>query len=93
MVWIVPILLAIFGAVVFEMEEDMLYVASGSPLTMIVLSAQGLLNEWMNSDEVDIVRRSYWIGFLFILSVTSYLGYRLYQLKAKTRAQIFGSSS
>jgi hypothetical protein len=31
MVWIVPILLAIFMAVVFELEESVLYIASGSP--------------------------------------------------------------
>ena len=93
MVWIVPILLAIFGAVVFELEEEMLYIASGSPLTMIVLSAQGLLNDWMNTEEVGYVRNSYWIGFVFILSVTAYLAYQLRHLKARTKAQIFGSPS
>lgn len=85
MVWIVPILLAIFGAVVFELEEEMLYIASGSPLTMIMLSAQGLLNDWMNAEEIDVVRNSYWIGFAFILSVTAYLTYQLRKLKANTR--------
>ncbi len=92
MVWIVPILLAIFGAVVLELEEEMLYIASGSPLTMIVLSAQGLLNDWMNADEIGIVRNAYWIGFLFITGVTAYLAYRLKSLKTRTHEQITSST-
>lgn len=92
MVWIVPILLAIFMAVVFELEENVLYIASGSPLTMVVLSAQGLLNDWMNPEELTIVRDSYWIGFTFILSITVFLGYRLKRLKDRTRAQVLQSA-
>jgi len=77
MVWIVPILLAVFLGVVLEMEEETLYIASGSPLTMVILAAQGLLNDWMNEDQITIVRNSFWTGSIFILSITGYLGFRL----------------
>lgn len=88
MVWVVPILLAIFLAVVFSMEEDVLYIASGSPFTLVVLSAQGLLNDWMNQEEIAIVRNAYWVGLLFISAVTAFFAFRLKQLKDRTRAQI-----
>lgn len=77
MVWIVPILLAVFLGVALEMEEEVLYIASGSPLTMVILAAQGLLNDWMNEEEISIVRNAFWTGALFILSITVFLGYRL----------------
>ena len=88
MVWIVPILLAVFLGVVFEIEEEVLYVASGSPLTMVVLGAQGLLGGIADEDQLGIVRNAFWIGGLFILSITAYLGWRLKLLKDATRAQI-----
>lgn len=88
MVWIVPILLAVFLGVVLEMEEEVLYIASGSPLTMVILAAQGLLNDWMNEDEIAIVRNAFWVGFLFILSITAYLGYRLQKQRQKVKQLI-----
>ena len=93
MVWVVPILLAIFLAVVFSMEEDVVYIASGSPFTLVVLSAQGLLNDWMNQEEIDIVRNAYWVGLLFIGAVTGFFAMRLKQLKDRTRSQIASTPS
>ncbi len=92
-VWIVPVLLAIFAAVVFDLEEDVLYVASGSPFTMVIISAQGLLNDFMDSDEIQVVRNAYWVGIGFISLVTGYFAYQLKQLKDKTRAQIQSADS
>ncbi len=88
MVWIVPVLLAIFVAVVFEIEEDVLYVASGSPFTLVILSAQGLLTGWMDPEETEIVGNAYWVGMAFVGIITGYFAYRLKQLKDRTRAQI-----
>jgi len=88
MVWIVPVLLAIFVAVVFEIEEDVLYVASGSPFTLVILSAQGLLTGWMDAEETEIVGNAYWVGMAFVGIITGYFAYRLKQLKDRTRAQI-----
>jgi len=88
MVWIVPVLLAIFVAVVFEIEEDVLYVASGSPFTLVILSAQGLLTGWMDPEETEIVGNAYWVGMAFMGIITGYFAYRLKQLKDRTRAQI-----
>lgn len=88
MVWIVPVLLAIFIAVVFDMEEDVLYIASGSPFTLVILSAQGLLTDWMDREEMEIVRNAYWVGISFVGIITGYFAYSLKQLKENTRAQI-----
>jgi hypothetical protein len=88
MVWIVPVLLAIFIAVVFDMEEDVLYVASGSPFTLVILSAQGLLTDWMDREEMEIVRNAYWVGISFVGIITGFFAYRLKKLKDRTRAQI-----
>ncbi len=88
MVWIVPILLAVFLGVVLEMQEEVLYIASGSPLTMVILATQGLLNDWMSEDEIAIVRNSFWTGSIFILSVTSYLGFRLRKHRHQVRQLI-----
>ncbi|MCG8415179.1 MAG: ABC transporter permease [Pseudomonadales bacterium] len=85
MVWIVPILLAVFLGVALEMEEEVLYIASGSPLTMVVLAAQGLLNDWMNEGEIAIVRNSFWTGTLFILSITAVLGYQLQKQRQRVK--------
>ncbi len=92
LVWVVPILLAIFLGVVFNVEEEVLYIASCSPFTLIVLSAQGLLNDWMNQEEVAIVKNAYWIGLLFIGALTAFFAMRLNQLKEKTRSQILPES-
>ena len=88
MVWIVPILLSIFLAVVFELEEDVIYIASGSPFTLIILAAQGLLNDMSNIEEMQLVRNAYVTGFGFVLLITAFMGYRLKALKDRTRQQI-----
>ena len=85
MVWIVPILLAVFLGVVLEIEEEVLYIASGSPLTMVILAAQGLLNDWMDEGEIAIVRNAFWTGGLFILSITTYLAFRLNAQRKQVR--------
>ena len=55
---------------------------------MVVLGAQGLLGGIADEDQLGIVRNAFWIGGLFILSITAYLGWRLKLLKDATRAQI-----
>ena len=67
------------------MEEEVLYIASGSPLTMVILAAQGLLNDWMDEGEIAIVRNAFWTGGLFILSITTYLAFRLNAQRKQVR--------
>jgi UDP-N-acetylmuramyl pentapeptide phosphotransferase/UDP-N-acetylglucosamine-1-phosphate transferase len=85
MVWIVPILLAIFLAVVFELEENVVYIASGSPFTLIVLAAQGLVDDWVDIEDIQSIRNAYIVGFSFVLFVTAFLGYQLKRQKDRTR--------
>ncbi len=85
MVWIVPILLAVFLGVALEMEEEVLYIASGSPLTMVILAAQGLLNDWMDEGQIAIVRNSFWTGTIFIFSITAFLGYQLQKQQKRVK--------
>lgn len=85
MVWIVPILLAIFLAVVFKLEENVVYIASGSPFTLIVLAAQGLVDDWVDIEDMQFIRNAYFVGFSFVLFVTAFLGYQLKRQKNRTR--------
>ena len=88
MIWIVPILLAIFLAVVFEMEENVVYIASGSPFTLIILAAQGLVDDWVDIEDMQFIRNAYLVGFSFVLFVTTFLGYQLKRQKDRTRQLI-----
>ena len=83
--WIVPILLAVFLAVAFEFEDLSLYLAAISPLTLTVLSVQGMAVESLRSTEFELIINAYWIGCGFILFVTMILAYRLKDLKDRTR--------
>lgn len=88
MVWIVPILLAIFLAVVFELEENVVYIASGSPFTLIILAAQGLVEDWVDIEDMQFIRNAYIVGFSFVMLVTAFLGYQLKRQKDRTRQLI-----
>ena len=89
MVWIVPILLAVFLAVVFEFEELVLYIGSVSPLTLITLAAQGLLSADLFDDDLALLRNAYWIGSTFILTLTLFLGYRMKLMKDSVRSRLY----
>jgi len=86
--WIVPILLAIFVAVAFEVEQEVLYIASASPIILVVLSIGGILPDAIQSDEFQIIRNSYWFGTLCIFLFTAVLGFQLKEMKIKTNLKI-----
>jgi hypothetical protein len=87
-VWIVPILLAVFVVVAFDIEEVSLYIASISPLTLTVLSMQGMAAETLRPGDYEFLSNAYWIGSGFIFLITSFLGYQLHSLKEETRKKI-----
>lgn len=88
MIWIVPILLAVFLAVVFDLGENVVYIASGSPFTLIILAAQGLVDDWVDLEEMQFIRNAYIVGFSFVVCVTGFLGYQLKRQKDRTRQLI-----
>lgn len=61
-------------AVVFEMEENEVYIASGSPFTLIILAVQGLVDDWVDIEDMQFIRNAYLVGFSFVLFVTAFLG-------------------
>lgn len=75
-------------AVVFEMEENVVYIASGSPFTLIILAAQGLVDDWVDIEDMQFIRNAYLVGFSFVLFVTAFLGYKLKRQKDRARQLI-----
>ena len=75
-------------AVVFEMEENVVYIASGSPFTLIILAAQGLVDDWVDIEDMQFIRNGYLVGFSFVLFVTAFLGYQLKRQKDRARQLI-----
>lgn len=89
--WILPILLAVFLIVAFEFEDITIYIASISPISMTILSVQGLAAESLREAEYDLVRNAYWIGSAAIFAFTALIGYQLKALKDKTKQKIAAS--
>ena len=53
--WIVPLLLSIFLAVAFEFEESVVYIASISPITLTIISVQGLTTEILDTEDFEFL--------------------------------------
>lgn len=87
-IWIVPILLAILLAVALEFEDLSIYISSVSPITLTILSVQGMAIDSLRTSDYEMLSNAYWIGFGSIFVVTAFLGYRLKLLKELTRARI-----
>ncbi|NQV70174.1 MAG: hypothetical protein HQ498_09125 [Pseudohongiella sp.] len=87
-VWVVPILLAIFLGVAFEFEDLTIYIASVSPISLTILSVQGMAGDSLRSADYQLASNAYWIGAGVILMLTAFLGYQLKMLKAKTKIKI-----
>ncbi len=88
LVWIVPILLSVFLAVVFATEETVLYISAISPLTLITLAAQGLLNADIIDDDLSFVSNAYWFGSAVVMALTTFLGYKMKLQKDNIRARL-----
>lgn len=86
--WIVPILVGIFLAAAFEFEDATIYIASISPISLIILSAQGMAGDNLRAAEYELVSNAYWIGMGVISTVTLLLGYRMKTLKDSTKLKI-----
>lgn len=87
-VWIVPLLLAIFMAVAFEFESAVLYIASVSPIALLVISVQGLTGGSLRGDEFDILTNAYWVGCASIFALTCFFAFRLKQFKSRTQKAV-----
>lgn len=87
-VWIVPLLMAIFMAVTFEFESVVLYIASVSPIALLVISVQGLTGGSLRGDEFDILTNAYWVGWISIFALTSFFAFRLRQFKSRTQKAV-----
>lgn len=87
-VWIVPILLAIFLAAAFEFEDLTIYIASISPISLIILSVQGLAGDNLRAAEYELLSNAYWIGTSGIFMLTGFLGYQLKTLQDRTKLKI-----
>ena len=79
--WVVPMLLAIFIAVAFAVEEQILYVAALSPIIILFLSLQGLLDAGMDANDFAVVSRAFYLGVGVTLLITVAFAYRLAALK------------
>lgn len=86
--WIVPILVGIFFAAAFEFEDATIYIASISPISLIILSVQGMAGDNLRAAEYELVSNAYWIGMGVISTVTLLLGYRMKTLKDSTKLKI-----
>lgn len=86
--WIVPILVGIFLAAAFEFEDATIYIASISPISLIILSVQGMAGDNLRAAEYELVSNAYWIGMGVISTVTLLLGYRMKTLKDSTKLKI-----
>lgn len=86
--WIVPILVGIFLAAAFEFEDATIYIASISPISLIILSVQGMAGDNLRAVEYELVSNAYWIGMGVISTVTLLLGYRMKTLKDSTKLKI-----
>lgn len=91
--WIVPLLLATFFAVAFEFEDIVLYIASVSPISMMIISIQGLTGELLRNDEFDMLNNAYWIGNASIFALSCFFAYRLKVLKDNTRKALLVKTS
>jgi len=90
--WIVPILIAIFMAATLDFENIVVYIASISPISLTVLSVQGLSSGLLEGEEFALLNNAYWIGSAAIFMMTCILGYRLRRFKAATREKLLSGS-
>ena len=88
LLWILPLLLAIFLAVAFEFEEGVLYIAAVSPFTLTVISVQGMSTEFLRDNDLDLITNAYWIGVGSMFALSAFFGFRLKLLKDKTREKL-----
>ena len=71
-----------------EFEDLSIYISSVSPITLTILSVQGMAIDSLRTSDYEMLSNAYWIGFGSIFVVTAFLGYRLKLLKELTRARI-----
>lgn len=88
LLWIVPILVAIFLGVTMDFENFVVYIGSISPISMTVISVQGLATENLQGEEFEVINNAYWIGAAAISSTTAIMAVLLKRFKDATRGAL-----
>lgn len=82
--WVAPVLLGIFLAAAFEMEEPSLYFASPSPITFLALGAAGPMTGMANDPTfTEVSRNAFLLGALFLTLFTTWMAFRLKAMKTR----------
>lgn len=89
--WLVPILTAILAAVAFDVERNWAYIASISPLALLMFSITGQFAGAATGEEAEILAlldQAYWVGLAVVFYITAYMGYELTLLRRKIRLSV-----